>query len=366
MKKYALNDITLIQYIMMIHGSQLGFGLLALPADLANYAGMDGWISLIIGWLLAVIASLFIVQLMKKHPDDTVYDLLPRYFGKPLGAILNCCFILYFLFGFFITFIASIGFFKIEFLPNTPNFLMVLLFILPTYNLVRNNVRVLSRYAEITFWGFLWIFIVFMYPLKEAHWLNLLPVLRDGWQPVFQAVNTTCLSFLGFEIGLILHPFLKHKEHAVKGIVIGNLLTLIIYLGVILICFLFFSPDDITSYRFPTLKVLKIIEFRFMERIEIIVLVGYAFLIIRVWTHYLFAGAFGISRLLGKQDHKRYAAITLAIVLILSTYYKPSNIGLRSMLKIFGKLGWGFAFALPIILLVYTKVFAIFRKGAYR
>ncbi|WP_308634913.1 GerAB/ArcD/ProY family transporter [Paenibacillus silvisoli] len=366
MKNYALNDMTLIQYIMMIHGTQMGFGLLSLPADLANYAAMDGWISLILGWFLALAASLAIVQLMKKHPDDTIYDLLPRYFGKVAGAMLNGSIILYFLFAYYVTFIASIGFFKLELLANTPNFLMVLLFSVPTYNLVRNQVRVLSRYAEITFWGLLWIFAVFMYPLTEAHWLNLLPVLGEGWKPVFQAVSTTGISFLGFEISLILYPFLKHKEDAVKGIVIGNLITLIIYLAVLLTTFLFFSPDDITSYRFPTLKVLKIIEFRFMERIEIIVLVAYAFIVIRVWTHYLFAGSFGISRLLGKQDHKRYAAIPILFILVISTFYKPNNLTVRSMLKLFGNLGWIFAFALPFFLLAYTMIYRYFRKEAYR
>lgn len=350
-----------MQYILLIHSTQLGFGLLSLPADLAMYAGTDGWISLLIGWALAVLASLFIVQVMKKHQDDTIYDLFPRYFGKVLGFILNSCIIVFFMCGFFVSFFSAVGFFKLELLANTPNFLLVLLFALPTYQLARNNVRILARYAEITFWSFMWIMLVILYPLKEAHWLYLLPVLKDGWGPVLKAVNPTGLSFLGFEISFILYPFLKHKEKAAMGIIVGNTITLVIYMVVILICFLFFSPDDITSYKYPTLKVLKIIEFRFMERIEIIVLVAYLFLIFRVWTSYLYASTFGISQLLGKQDHEPFVRLTMIVVLLVSTFYRPSSTGFASLLLRFGQVGWYFSFALPFFLLAYTSVFT--RKG---
>ncbi|SEN80530.1 endospore germination permease [Paenibacillus sp. OV219] len=362
MKKYALNDITLFQYIFMIHGSQVGFGLMSLPTDLAKRAGTDGWISLLFGWALAVLASLVITHVMKKHPDQTVYDLIPRYFGKVLGSIMNAVIIAYFLFGFLIAFMALVGFFKVELLANTPNFLMVLLFLVPTYNLARNQVRILGRYAEISFWGFLWLLLVYLYPLKNSHWLHMLPMLKEGWEPVLQGVDTTGLSFLGFEMSFVLYPFLKHKERAALGIIIGNSITLLLYLIVTIISFLFFSPDDIISYQYPTLKVLKVMEFRFLERVEVVVLVAYVFLAIRVWTHYLFAATFGLSRLAGREDHVPFVKLISIGMLLLFTFYKPSFQAMKLMLDWFGTSGWIIAFAFPFFLLGYTSIFG--RKGA--
>lgn len=340
----------------MIHGSQLGFGLLSLPADLAKSAGTDGWISLLFGWLLAILGSLITLQVMKKHPDLTVYDLLPRYFGRVLGAVMNVCLIGYFLLGFFIAFSALIGFFKVELLSNTPNFLMVLLFLLPTYNLARNQVRILGRYAEISFWGFLWLSLVYLYPLKDSHWIHMLPILKEGWGPVLHGIKTTGIAFLGFEISLVLYPFLKHKEKAAAGIIIGNSITLVMYMIVTVVSFLFFSPDDLLSYEFPTLKVLKVMEFRFLERVEIVVLVAYVFLSIRVWTHYLFAATFGISRLLGKQDHKLFVKLVSIGTLLTYIFYKPSFHEMGNMLGMFGHLGWVTAFVFPCFLLAYTSI----------
>ncbi len=83
--KYTKNQITFMQYIFLIHGVQIGVGVLTLPRELAEKAGTDGWIAIIIGWLFSTVASLIIIQIMKKYPNGTILDLLTHYFGKWIG-----------------------------------------------------------------------------------------------------------------------------------------------------------------------------------------------------------------------------------------------------------------------------------------
>ncbi|MEH7072318.1 GerAB/ArcD/ProY family transporter, partial [Priestia megaterium] len=47
-----------MQYIFLIHGIQVGAGVLQLPRIMAEKVGMNGWIPLICGWLLSSAASL--------------------------------------------------------------------------------------------------------------------------------------------------------------------------------------------------------------------------------------------------------------------------------------------------------------------
>ena len=62
MKKYAYNDITLMQYIVLINGMQVGTGVLSLPRVLAEKAGTDGWIAILIGWIFSTISGVFISE----------------------------------------------------------------------------------------------------------------------------------------------------------------------------------------------------------------------------------------------------------------------------------------------------------------
>ena len=85
--KHKKNQITFFQYIFLIHGVQLGVGILTLPSELAEKAGTDGWISIIIGWFISTLAGLLIVQVMKKYPNGTIIDLLTHYFGNNFNYI---------------------------------------------------------------------------------------------------------------------------------------------------------------------------------------------------------------------------------------------------------------------------------------
>lgn len=87
MNKCVKREISLLQYILTISGVQVGFGVLTLPREVAQGASTDGWISIIIGWALTTLVSLCIVQIMAKHPGDTLLDVLTRYLGKWLGKL---------------------------------------------------------------------------------------------------------------------------------------------------------------------------------------------------------------------------------------------------------------------------------------
>ncbi|CAG7600521.1 Spore germination protein YndE [Paenibacillus solanacearum] len=362
MSKNAPNEITVLQFAFMIHGAQLGIGLLSLPKVLAKEAGTDGWISLLMGWAVAVVCSIAIVQLMKRHPGASLFDLLRQYFGKAIGTLLSALLSLYYYFAFFTSFFASVHVYNEELLPRTPVFLLTLLFSLPVFAITRHKLRVVARYAELVFWGSLWLIPLYLYPLRDAIWLNLLPVLQEGWLPVLNGVPTTVYSYLGFETALILYPHLSNKKKAVHGVLLGNTLTMAIYFIVVIVCFTFFSPDAITSYSLPTLKVVKIIEFRFLERIEIIVLIGYLYMLSRLWIIYLYSAVFSTSELLRQKEHRSYLRMFMLGVIVFSFVYSPTMEWIEQMKKLFNQLGIYFAFAFPVCLFGYTRLVSVVRR----
>ncbi|MBN6188718.1 endospore germination permease [Aneurinibacillus sp. BA2021] len=356
MRKYAFNEITLMQYIFLIHGTQIGLGILTLPRELTETADTDGWISILLGWILALCASLLITHIMKLHPNQTLFDIMTHYFGAWIGTVGNLMVILYFAFGAITVVWTSIFVINVWILVETPNYFILAFYIVPAFVIGRNGVRVLGRYAELTFYLTLWMPILLLIPLKEAHLLHLLPIVKEGWMPILLSIKSTVLSFLGFEMAFVFYPFLKHKQFAVRGIVIANSLSLIVFLHITFITYLFYSPDEITKYQWPTLNLLKAIEFPFLERFEIIFLSFYMFVLSTTWIPYTFGAVFGTSILLKKKDHQSHLLVFLLLLLLFSFFFQPSYIQINQLGKVWGRVGFLFSYLFPVVLWLYIVI----------
>lgn len=360
--KYTQNQITFMQYIFLIHGVQLGVGLLTLPRELAEKAGTDGWIPLIIGWFFSTLASLIIIQVMKNYPNGTIIDLISHYLGKWCGKIAAFIFILYFAFIGSIIFVREGLFIQFWILPQTSLFILLLLLSIPSYLIVRNNITILGRYAELVFFLTTWMIFFYFTPLKEAHWLHLLPIMKEGWIPIITAAKTTIFSFMGFEIAFFLYPFLQQKHKASAGIFIANTLTLVIFLIVTIVAFTFYSPDEITQYKEPTIELLKIVEFKFLERLEIVFLSIYIFVISTTVLPIFFVTVFSVSQLFGKHDHSKYV-IWLLLLNLLYVILLPQTFNQNTQLqRVTEPISLLLGYAFPLCLWVYLLLYSHFKR----
>ncbi|MDF2714543.1 MAG: spore gernimation protein [Paenibacillus sp.] len=344
------------QFILLIHGIQVGVGQLSLPRELAEAGGTSSWMALFIGWAASVVASLCIVQVMKRTPDGTLIDLLAKYFGQWAGKVGAVCLILYF--TLCLTAITMSAGIMISgwLLPRTQLYVLIALFAVPTYMIVKNGVRVLGRYAELVFLMFLPMALFLLVPLRESHLLHLFPLFKDGFQPILSAVGTTVFSFTGYEVAFIVYPFLRKKEFASIGIVIANTLSLLVFLLITLVCFLYFSPDEITQYSQPTLSLLKVIEFRFMERFDILFLSFYLFMISTTWMPQLFCVVYSASRLFGTRDIRMPLAVMLVLLIAYAFLIDPSFDSNEKLIGLMQQLTVVFAYVLPLGLFVYVRM----------
>ncbi|WP_028401784.1 GerAB/ArcD/ProY family transporter [Ectobacillus panaciterrae] len=356
MKKYAYNEITLMQYIFLIHGAQFGIGVLQLPRILAEKAGMDGWIPIIFGWMTSVIGSLIIIQIMKKYPEGTLFDLFTKYFGKWAGKAIALFMALYFAFVAFTIVQRSILFIQVWIVPGVSGYVLMILFAIPTYTIARNGIRIIGRYAELVFFLILWMPLFYWFALRESHhWIHLLPLFKD-MKKALLATQSTIYSFLGVEIAFFLYPFLQKKQAASIGIIIANLLSMLVFLFVTLTCYIFFSPDEITLFNEPTLSILKVVEFRFVERMEIIFLAFYLLVLSRTWMPYMYGATFCSSWLFGKQDHSKHLLLLL-LLLVLVTYFDTPTFNQNDLLQEWGaKLGSSFVYIFSLFLWIYLSI----------
>ncbi|KRE86556.1 spore gernimation protein [Paenibacillus sp. Soil766] len=354
MKKYTLNEITFMQYIFLNFGMVVSIGFLSLPRVLAEQADTSGWIALIIVWLISSAASLIVIQVMKKYPDGTLLDLLTVYLGKWAGKVGAVLFALYFFYYGYTGLIYTILITKQYLLSQTPAYIIMLLLLIPTYVIVRNGPRILGRYVEVIMLLSLWIPFVYLIPLKDAHWLRLLPVLKEGWTPVFSAVPSTFYYHIGFSTTFILYPFLKNKQKASAGILISYLLTMLMYLFITVICFVYFSPNEMMEYNEPTINVLKTIEFKFIARIEVLFISFYLLIFSLSWIPTMYMSVFCTTWLIGKQDHRNHLRLLWLFIAVGTYFFMPTFFQSEQMNTLLGQIGFVVEYMVPAGLLLYV------------
>ncbi|MRA64165.1 GerAB/ArcD/ProY family transporter, partial [Bacillus thuringiensis] len=76
------NNLTLFAFYIFIHSMQLASCMLIMPSPLATTAGTDGWISIILGWMVTSIIGVFIILMLQKNPNKNFSQILKTYFGK--------------------------------------------------------------------------------------------------------------------------------------------------------------------------------------------------------------------------------------------------------------------------------------------
>jgi spore germination protein (amino acid permease) len=356
------HKITVMQYIFLIHGVQLGVGILTLPRQLAEKAGTDGWMVIILSWLLSTSVSLIIIQIMKRHPNGTILDLLTRYFGRWIGKAATVLFALYFALLANVVFIREALFIQSWVLPHTETYILILLLTIPSYMIVRKDITILGRYSELVFFMTLWTIFIYLIPLRYGNWLHLLPVLKEGMMPILTAVQMASFSFIGFEIAFFLYPFLQKKEKAALGVVTANTLTLLAYLVITIGAFVFYSPDEITVYQEPTINVFKVIEFKFIERLEIVFFSFYIFVISTTVLPFMFMTVFCTSQLVGAQDHRKHLIWFLLLEFVYVAVYPPTFERNTFFQRIIEQAGIIIAYGFPLCLWAYVWLHGRFAR----
>ncbi|GAC40823.1 GerAB/ArcD/ProY family transporter [Paenibacillus popilliae] len=349
--------ITFMQFAMLVHGTQVAASVLSLPRQLAEIASTDGWISILLAWLINLLFSVLIVIVVRQYPEDTLPELLERLFGGMISKLVLAVVGLHFAFMFWAIFVATILYIKAWFLAMMPIPYILLLVVIPAYNTARKQITYIARYSEIMFFLTIWMAPILLIPLREGYLIHLLPVLKEGWGPIIQAIPTTTTGYLGFEIVFFAYPFLTRKDLAIQGILLGNTLTMLVYVFVTLVCFSFFSPDEITQYNQPILNLLKVIEFRFLERFDIIFLGLYLFVISRSLVPNLYGASVSCAKLFGTKNHSSCTLVICIGTFLIAAWIKPSWLESLRYYQWVGYTGMFISYLLPVLLYLSIKIY---------
>ncbi|MGM7703586.1 GerAB/ArcD/ProY family transporter [Pseudalkalibacillus sp. Hm43] len=262
----------------LTHTMQIGIGVLGYERYIARDAGYDSWLSIILTSITIHIILWMMYTMMNKEKGDLI-SIHRRAFGKWIGNFFSFLFALYFL-ALGITVLRSyIETVQVWMFPNLNLYWFLFVFLLLTYYTISGGFRVVTGVA---FFGVLIpSFLIFFlyYPFRYGDWNFIFPVMNHSVKEIFLSSKVAVLEYIGFEVLLMIYPFIKNGEKSQKWAQLGILFSTFIYVAVALASFIYFSEEQLQRMIWATLSMFKIVEFPFVERFEYIAIATWALII---------------------------------------------------------------------------------------
>jgi len=350
--KISVSQLYAIMVIFNL-GSSTVFGLGA-------EAKQDAWISIIIGCILGILLFLLYGVIIKKYPDLTLIEIFKKVLGNTIGKILSYIYILYFIFFSSLLIRDIFELLSLYVMTETPIIILALVSIMIISYATYLGIETIARF------GFI-IFIITM-PLKVTLNLltyisgltnlqNILPILENGWSPVFSSAFPliTNTSFGQMFIFLMLIPYVNKKEKVIKTGVFAILTSGIILFLITITNILTLGPLFIELTVYPTIQTIRLINImNVLQRIE-----GFAVFTFLTCSYmkaiiYIYTVTMGCNILFNSTNYKKYILPTVIIALFSSLIYTENlSTHLKFRRIIFPKyIVINFEIFIPVIIII--------------
>lgn len=341
----------LVFYVII--SMQIGIGVLGYQRIIAEYAGHDGWISILILGAYIHIVLWMMYKLCEMVDGDiiTVHEFL---FGRWFSKVISIGFVLFYmvyLLSFILNFIEVI---QIWMFPDMNNFVFSLFFLLLSLYIVYGGLRTV---VGICFFGTVlpsYLLFTFTFTLKYADFTHLLPIMDHKLTELLQASYHMSLTSVGFEAILFIYPFINEPKKSKKWAHIGVATTTIFYTILAIIAFAYFSREQLHNTIWATLSMWQMVQFPFVERFEYIGVANWCLILLPNICLSLWIG----SRLLKRATKlkQRKGAILISVISVIIVSFFEKGVDIESFNKIVELMTFVFVFVYIPILYFFSLI----------
>jgi len=356
------DKITTSQAAIVLTNSMLGAGILTLPRDLVKAVQTpDAWVSVVLGGVVVFMVIMIMVKLSQQFPGKTVFQYSKRIVGNLPGGVLSSLLILYFIVvaGFEIRVLAEVTLFFL--LEGTPIWAIVMPFIWVGTYLVYGGINSIARVFQIVFPISIFILIIcFILSSRIFDIHHLRPFMSEGLMPVIRGMKSGILIFTGCEVVMIMTAFMEHPQEAVKGMMVGFCIPLVLYLVTVVMVIGGLSINSVITSTWPTIDLVRSLEISgfFFERFEFPLLVIWLMQMFCNFCSFFFNASLGISQVFNLKIHP--VMFALMPVIFICTMIPQRINDVFSLGESIGYMGVLIFMLLPLLLSI---VLLIRKKG---
>ncbi len=310
-------------YITFI--TMTGVGVIMLPSQISEGAGHDGWISIILLCLLVLPSSLMILALLKRYSDKSVYDISKYIFGKVIGTAINILLLLYLM----LTTVAGAGIFnyfmRITLLQETPAWALGPFIMLPSFYLVWQGLKHISRFLYISVYGYMAIIVIFIVLLKQFRVSFLLPVADAGWNNIAFNMKNGFFAFLGFELVGFFYPYITDKNKVLRSQMSAILIATAFFLFIVIISVGVLGENFLSVLMLPFFNISRVYNAPIFERIDLYLTALWFIPTACSMRSYVFAAFDGLNKVFGLKKTKPLYIVFFVSILILGSLPNSIN-----------------------------------------
>lgn len=345
------------QAILLMVTMVLPTAFLFVASVTSHLAKQDGWISILLAVVVALLIARLAVSLGQLFPGKTLFQFPEVIFGRWPGKFVALLYIWWYI-HMNAEILRQYGSFLVAvFMPDTPIIVFELVIIAIAAYAVRNGLEVFTRMNEIILPLILGsVLFLNILPAPDMNLKRLLPVfIENGIVPVIKGAVMPA-AWMGEIVTMaVLIPYLNKVKEAKKIAVTATLITGIFMLMSFIGDIATFGPVVNAGWLFPGLNKARVIHLaNFLERLEPIVMaIWVAGALVKISVYYWVA-VLGSAQWLELKDYKPLVLPVGVILLALSIMIHESILGLFTFLGTF----WGpyaltiFQVGIPFLLLV--------------
>ncbi|GLV62767.1 germination protein GerHB [Bacillus mycoides] len=346
-EKYQISPIFVF---FLIHSAQFGAGVLGFARIIAKAAGYDGWIGvLIIGICIHIL--IWMMYFLLKETNGNLVDLHRQTFGKWLGNGVTLIFMTYFLAISISVIRTYVEIIQVWMFPTASTWMLTIFLCLASYYIISSGFRVITGICVISVGGTLGYLFLSLFVLKYSHLSNLLPVFTHSFSDILKAANLSIYSMTGFEIYLMVYPFVKNPKQSHKFAQYGALFSNLLYLFSTLLAFAFFSEKQLLKTIWSQLSMTQVIQLPFIERLEYIAISGYALTIITSFILPLWAATRGTHEIF--RVKQRGVLIAFILITLIVSQLLTNRHDINTFISNSGKASfWLMYVYIPILFII--------------
>lgn len=348
-------EIKLSQFCSMMLLIMLSCLLGLLEASCLDIALVDCWIIPLFGTIIGFPILLLYLYIYNYKKDMNLNQLIIHLFGKKIGKIIASIILLFTLSFGMITFWNLISFVASQYLYNTPQwFINIMFIIIICYFFSKTKYTIFRASLTLTY------IVIFLYIISSLGLIskvnieNIKPILEYGITPVLKGVyNYIIYAILPIFILFIVAKNKIDNKNTNKGIIITYFLGNFMIFSIIFILIGVFGIELAQLYQYPIYHVLKRVFIGgFVERLENVLSIQS---IIIMFIPCAFSNYYSLTSIKEIFNIKKniYIYIFLILLMFLSQYlFKNNTLGEYFIVNIYPIFIGIFLIFIPLIIFI--------------